>query len=92
MTMPLDAQQASVEISGYIKNVLRPPPGGASLGDILGAYIFKSVLREAGYAIVPLAPDASMERDFRKGWFRPFKARYETLVKAGWPESERGRP
>lgn len=41
-----------------------------------------------GYAIVPLAPDAVMERAFRKGWFRPFKARYEALVKEGWPDAD----
>jgi hypothetical protein len=44
MTLPLDAQQASIEIAGYIKNVLQPPPGGSQLGDILGADIFKKVL------------------------------------------------
>jgi hypothetical protein len=44
MTMPLDANRASVEIAGYIKNVLVPARGGASLSDILGAYIFFETL------------------------------------------------
>jgi hypothetical protein len=86
--MPLDAKEASIEIVGYIENVMRAPPGGTQLGDILGAYIFKAVLREAGYAIVPLAPDAVMARSFRKGWFRSFEARYRALVDAAWPESQ----
>jgi hypothetical protein len=92
MTMPLDAKQASVEIAGYIKNVLEPPRGGASLSDILGAYIFKSVLREAGYVIVPIAPNVEMELAYRKGWFRSFADRYGSLLSAGWPESKASVP
>lgn len=40
------------------------------LGAILGAYIFKGVLRDAGYAIVPLAPTPGMVSAFRRRWFR----------------------
>ncbi len=92
MTMPLDAKQASVEITGYIKNVLKPPAGGAQLGDILGAYIFKAVLRDAGYAIVPIAPNDDMKRAFKDGWFKSFRTRYEALIEAAWPKAPEPPP
>lgn len=41
--MTLDAKQAATETTGYIANVLNPPPGGAELGDILGAYIYSKL-------------------------------------------------
>jgi hypothetical protein len=56
MTEPVDPKTAAIELTGYLKEVLQPPMEGASLGGILGAYIFKGVLRDAGYAIVPLTP------------------------------------
>lgn len=86
MTVPLDAKQASVELVGYVTNVLNPPSQGAELGDILGAYIFKAVLRDAGYAIVPLTPSRDMEQAYRSSWLRSFKARYQALLDAAWPE------
>src|SRR5215212_10039378 len=87
MAQPLDAQQASVEITGYIRAILGPSPGEATLGDILGAYIFKARLREAGFAIMPILPTADMKKAFKSGWFKSFKARYEELVQAGWPDA-----
>jgi hypothetical protein len=90
MTEPVDPKTAAIEFTGYLKEVLQPPMEGASLGGILGAYIFKGVLRDAGYAIVPLTPTPEMVSAFKRNSFRPFSDRYDAMVRAAWPEgSER---
>jgi hypothetical protein len=86
MTEPFDAEAAAAELTAYVKEVLLPPQGGASLGAILGAYIFKAILRDAGYAIVPLAPTHGMASAFRRRWFRTFSNRYDAMVGAAWPD------
>lgn len=84
---PVDAKIAAEELAIYLSEVMNPPPDGAQLGSILGAYIFESVLRDAGYAIVPLSPSPGMQATFRRGWFRPFAKRYAALLEASWPEA-----
>jgi hypothetical protein len=37
---------------------------------------------------VPLQPTVDMEKAYRRGWFRPFRARYHERVKAAWPEAD----
>lgn len=85
MNEPIDAKAAATELTAYLKEVMHPPAEGASLGAILGAYIFKGVLGDAGYAIVPLAPTPGMVSAFRRRWFRTFFVRYEAMVGAAWP-------
>jgi hypothetical protein len=82
----IDAKDASVEIAQYIRAIMSPPPEGAPVGDILGAYIFRAVLRDAGYAVVPLVPDSGMKAAFRTGWFKSFRHRYGALLEASWPQ------
>ena len=65
-----------------VKDVSRPDVGGAEPGSIFGAYIFNSVLHEAGYAIVPLSPTPRMKACFRRGWFRDFRTRYAAMLDA----------
>jgi hypothetical protein len=86
MGQPVDAKIAAEELTTYLRDVMYPPPGGASLGAILGAHIFKAVLRDAGYAIVPLSPTPEMKAAFRRGWLRHFAKRYAALLDASWPE------
>jgi hypothetical protein len=85
--MPTNTQ-ASIEIAAYIKEVLEPPTTGATLGAIVGAYVFKAALRKAGYAVVPLTPTAEMRRAFKQGWGRGFMERYASMLEASWPEDE----
>jgi hypothetical protein len=93
MTEPFDAEAAASELTANVKEVMLPPEDGASLGAVLGAYTFKAVLRDAGYAIVPLAPTPGMVSAFRRGWFRNFSQRYDAMVSAAWPDipGPRGR-
>jgi hypothetical protein len=88
MPEPFDAKRAALELTSYIRDVFSPPPGGAPLGSVLGAHVFKSILKSAGYAIVPLKPTSLMQSAFYTGSFRTFETRYEALVKAAWPEEE----
>jgi hypothetical protein len=86
MTELFDAEAAASQLAAYVEEVMRPPEDGASLGAILGAHIFKTVLRDAGYAIVPLAPTPGMVSAFRRGWFRNLSDRYNAMVSAAWPD------
>jgi hypothetical protein len=83
---PVDVKDASVEIAGYLKDLMNPPPGGAPLGSILGAYIFKRILQDAGYAVVPAYPSAEVRAAFKDGLFRPFEKRYASMLEAAWPQ------
>lgn len=87
MAQPVDAKIAAGELTTYLRDVMDPPPGGAQLGSILGAYIFKAVLRDAGYAIVPLSPTPEMKAAFGRGWLRRFAKRYAALLDSSWPET-----
>ena len=87
MSRPFDAEAASVEISDYIREVMQPPSNGARLGSILGAYIFKAVLRDRGFAVVPIASSPKMRSAFKRGWLKRFPARYAAMVEAAWPDN-----
>jgi len=90
MTELFDAEAAASELMAYVEEVMLTPEDGASLGAVLGAYTFKAVLHDAGYAIVPLAPTPGMVSAFRHRWFRNFSHRYDAMVCAAWP-GPRGR-
>jgi len=90
MTEPFDAKAAALELTDYVLEVLHPPANGASLSAILGAYIFKAILRDAGYAIVPLAPTPRLVSAFRRGWFRKMSDRYGAMLSAAWPDVSPG--
>jgi hypothetical protein len=83
--MTFSAQIAAEELAYYLNEVMDPPPGGAQLGSIIGAHIFKKILRDAGYAIVPLSPTPEMKAAFERGWLRRFTSRYAALVASSWP-------
>jgi hypothetical protein len=62
-----DAQMAAVDLAHYLTELFHPKDsGGAQLSSILGSYIFKAVLQEAGFAIVPTSSRPGMEKAFRK--------------------------
>ncbi|WP_439401229.1 patatin-like phospholipase family protein [Bradyrhizobium sp. DASA03068] len=42
------------------------------------------------YAIVPLAPSRDMKQAYRVGWLRSFRARYQAMLDAAWPEKGAG--
>jgi hypothetical protein len=88
MPESFDAKRASLELTSYIRDVFSPPDDGAPMKSVLGAYILKSMLKSAGYAIVPLKPTELMEKAFYTGSFRTFENRYAALVKAAWPEDD----
>jgi hypothetical protein len=97
MTEPIDAQIAAVELTAYLDAALHPKApqkmqrakailGTRMSGAIIGALIFKAILRDAGYAIVPLAPTPDMVSAFKRNWFRKFCDRYAAMVRAAWPD------
>ena len=89
MTEPFDDEAAALKLTDYILEVLHPPAKGASVRAHLGAHIFKAILRDAGYAIVPLTPTTSMVSAFRRGWFRKISDRYDAMLSAAWPDVSR---
>jgi hypothetical protein len=81
-----DSEVGATELAACVKEVMSPPTDGADLGAILGAYIFKRILSDAGLAIVPINPTPKMKRAFRGGWARPFFERYTSMLAAAWNE------
>lgn len=81
-----DAKDAAADFAHYLRELFHPPRGGAQLSSILGAYILKAVLRDAGFAIVPINPRPGMQGAFRKGLFKPFHERYDAMLTAAWPD------
>jgi hypothetical protein len=71
-----------------LRDLFRPGPGGAQLHSIVGAYILKAHLRDAGFAIVPLTPTLEMEAAFRRGWFRGFWGRWAAMIAVSWGDKE----
>jgi hypothetical protein len=79
------AKMPQPSLAWYLGEIFTPAPNGAALGSILGAYIYKGVLRDRGFAIVPLNPSHEMQAAFQRGWFKPFHARYAALIRSSWP-------
>ena len=73
---------AMKHLSGCLREVVMPPQKGASLGAILNATEFDSVLENHGLAIVPRYPTTAMREAWRMGWFHGFDARYRAMLRA----------
>ena len=73
---------AMKHLAGCLREVVTPPPKGASLGAILNATEFDSVLENNGLAIVPRRPTPTMREAWKAGWFRGFDERYRTMLSA----------
>lgn len=81
-----ESKIGAAELARCVKEIMQPPPEGADLGAILGAYIFKGVLMEVGLDVVPLNPTAEMQKAFQSGRFRSFPERYAAMLAAAWKE------
>ena len=73
---------AMKQLAGCVREVVTPPQAGASLGAILAAAEFDSVLHDHGLAIVPRRPTTAMREAWRVGWFRDFDERYRAMLGA----------
>lgn len=73
---------AMKHLAGCLREVVTPPKKGASLGAILNATEFDSVLENHGLAIVPRYPTTAMREAWRVGWFRGFDERYRAMLSA----------
>lgn len=73
---------AMKHLAECLREVMMPPQQGASLGAILNAAEFDSVLKKHGLAIVPRRPTTVMREAWQGGWFRDFDKRYRAMLSA----------
>jgi hypothetical protein len=73
---------AMKHLAKSLREVMTPPRNGASLGAILNAAEFDSVLQDHGLAVVPTVPTTPMRDAWQRGWFRNFDDRYRALLGA----------
>jgi hypothetical protein len=71
---------AMKHLAWCLREVVTPSQKGASLGAILNAAEFDSVLEKNGLAIVPRRPTTAMREAWKGRWFRNFDKRYRAML------------
>lgn len=71
---------AMKHLARCLQEVTAPPQKGASLGAILNAAEFDSLLQDHGLAVVPRRPTSEMREAWKRSWFRGFEGRYSAML------------